>query len=76
MKNFINLPAFLISLAIGLLFVYLTEPPHKVVYVYPTPENIGKIEYRDKANNCFEYNMQTIKCPSDKSKINTIPMQD
>lgn len=76
MKNFINFPAFLISLAIGLLFVYLTEPPHKIVYVYPTPENISKIEYRDKADNCFEYEMNDVKCPSDKSKIKSIPMQE
>ena len=76
MKNFINFPVFLISLAIGLLFVYLTEPPHKVVYVYPTPENVGKIEYRDKADNCFEYIMNNVECPTDKSKIKTIPMQD
>ena len=76
MKNFINFPVFLISLAIGLLFVYLTEPPHKVVYVYTTPENVGKIEYRDKADNCFEYIMNNVECPTDKSKIKTIPMQD
>ena len=76
MKNFINFPAFLISLAIGLLFVYLTEPQHKVVYVYPTPENVGNIEYRDKANNCFEYKMEDVVCPSDKSKIKTVPMQE
>lgn len=75
MKSFINFPVFLISLAIGLLFVYLTEAPHKVVYVYPTPSNVGKIEYKDKADNCFEYTMQTVECPSDKSKIKTIPMQ-
>lgn len=76
MKNFINLPAFLISLAIGLLFVYLTEPPHKIVYVYPTPENVNDIEYRDKADNCFEYKMKNVECPSDKSKIKSIPMQE
>ena len=47
--KFIHVPIFLISLAIGALFVYLTHEEPTVIYVYPTPDNINKIQYKDKA---------------------------
>lgn len=75
-NKFINFPIFLISLAIGLFFVYLKEPEKKTVYVYPTPENIEKIEYKDKADNCFNYIMDKIQCPADRTNIKTIPLQE
>jgi len=71
----INVKVFLISLAVGLLFVYLSTPTPTIIYVYPTPENAGKVEYKDKANNCFVFDAQEITCPSDKSKIKSIPAQ-
>ena len=47
----------------------------KKIYVYPTPSNINSVEFKDKADNCFEYNMEKVKCPSKKSEINNIPVQ-
>ena len=76
LNRFVNFPIFLVSLAIGLLFVYLKEPEKKTVYVYPTAENKDKVEYRDKADNCFNYIMDEIQCPSDRSNVKSIPVQD
>ena len=53
--SIINIPVFIVSLSIGLLFVYLSNPPPTTIYVYPTPYNIDKVQYKDKANNCFKY---------------------
>ena len=75
LKNFIHLPLFILSLSIGLLFVYLNEPSKRVIYIYPTPDNIDKFSYKDTAGNCFKYNYNTVKCPSDTSKITEVPMQ-
>ena len=74
-KNFINFPLFIISLAIGLLFVYLNEPEKRVIYIYPTPSNIDNFSYKDKAGNCFKYNYNNVKCPTDTNKITEIPIQ-
>ena len=70
----INIKVFLISLLVGLIFTYINNDKKKV-YVYPTPSNINNIQYKDKANNCFEYSMEKVICPSKKSDINNIPIQ-
>jgi len=66
---------FLISLALGLLFVYLSSPTPTVIYVYPTPDNIERIEYKDKAANCFKFKAEEVKCPSNTNLIKKIPIQ-
>lgn len=70
----INIKIFLLSFFFGLLFTYFNDDKKKI-YVYPNPSNIEIFEYKDKADNCFEYMMEEIKCPLDKSKINNIPIQ-
>lgn len=73
--KFISIKIFITSLAIGLLYVYLFNPDPTIIYVYPTPENVGQVEYKDKANNCFQFEANEVSCPKDKSKIKTIPVQ-
>lgn len=73
--RFISLPLFLISLAVGLFFVYILGPDMKVIYVYPTNDNVNSIQYKDNADNCFAFEANEVKCPTDISKINIIPVQ-
>ncbi len=64
----INFKYFLISLCVGLLYIYLTNEHKKVIVLYPNPHNLKKYSYVDKANNCFNYNLQKSKCPSNKKE--------
>tara|TARA_Y100000591_G_C21231885_1_gene404899 strand:- start:267 stop:500 length:234 start_codon:yes stop_codon:yes gene_type:complete len=73
--NYIDFRIFLVSLALGIFFVYIFDKKKTVVYVYPTPNNENKIFFKDKLNNCFKFKSQNIDCPSDKSKILDIPAQ-
>ena len=41
---------FLIALSIGLFYTYLTTPMPEIIIKYPTPENAGKIIYKDTKN--------------------------
>ena len=74
--NYISLPIFFVSLAIGLFFVYILAPSKKTIYIFPSPENIDKILFKDKADNCFSFEQVEVDCPSDISKISTIPIQN
>jgi hypothetical protein len=73
--DYISLPVFIISFAIGLFFIYILGPEMKVVHVYPSPENVDKILFKDKADNCFYFEEQEVECPKDETEISQIPIQ-
>lgn len=73
--RYLSLPAFLISLSIGLLYVYFAPIETHKVTVYPTPDNENTFEYKDKAENCFGFSQIEVACPTDKSTIKKIPYQ-
>jgi hypothetical protein len=74
--NYISIPIFLISFAIGLFFIYVLGPEIKTIYIYPSPENVDKVLFKDKADNCFSFEEEIVDCPSDEKLISTIPIQD
>jgi hypothetical protein len=73
--NYISIPIFLISFAVGLFFIYILGPETKTVYIYPSPENVDKVLFKDKAENCFYFEQETIECPKNESLISKIPIQ-
>lgn len=73
--KYIDLKVFLMAFLLGLFVVYILMPDEKTVYVYPTPDNVDVIQYKDKANNCFKIVEEEVECPNDKASILGIPMQ-
>ena len=45
-----------------ILFVYILTPTPDIVLKYPTPENSGKIVYKDKADVCYKYEAKEVTC--------------
>jgi len=76
MLKLISLPVFLVSLAIGILLVYLNEPKYKDIYIYPHPDNINKYQWVDNARNCYEWKQSDTLCPDNEDQINKIPIQN
>ena len=74
--KYINMPVFIISLVLGLLAVYYTMPDTRKIYVYPTPENIDILQYKDKTNTCFSLKQTEVKCPINEKEIAKIPVQN
>ena len=70
--KFFHIPTFIISLAIGLFFTYITVPEPTIIYVYPSPNNLDKLQYIDKAENVFSFDYKKVKCPTDDSQIKDI----
>ena len=74
-KNPISLPFFFLSFIFGILLAYILGPLTKKVYVYPHPNNVNKMIYKDNADNCYHFEIEHITCPIDKTKIKDIPIQ-
>jgi len=75
-SRYISVPVFLISFAIGLFFIYILGPEMKDIFIYPSPETVNKVLFKDKADNCFYFEEKVVDCPSDHGLISTIPIQD
>lgn len=73
--KYIDIKLFLISLSIGLFYIYISEEYKKVIVIYPTPQNVDKYQYKDQSDECFSYELNEIKCPSDSSKYKEIHIQ-
>jgi hypothetical protein len=53
----------------------LIGPETKTVLIYPSPENVEEILFKDKADSCFYLDPQEIECPSTNENIMKIPVQ-
>jgi hypothetical protein len=65
--DYINPIAFFIAFAIGIFFTYIYSPPKKIIIKWPTPENAGKIIYKDDLDTCYKYKANEVECPKDKN---------
>lgn len=68
--NYLNFKYFLVSFAIGILYIYLTDDYKKVIIMYPTPDNIDKYTYVDKSNKCFNYKLTEKECDGNSISVN------
>ena len=73
--KFISVPVFIVSLSIGIFIAYITTPPPHVVYVYPTPENIDNIQYKDEGGTCFGFTTNERECPKNNKLVRSYPVQ-
>lgn len=73
--DYISLPIFLTSFAIGLFFVYVLGPEFKTIFIYPTPQNYMNTQYKDKTGQCFEFKPVKAQCPINPLSIKTVPIQ-
>ena len=71
----ISWPAFIVSFAIGVFYIYISLPNRRVVTVYPTQDNESYFNFRDKAHNCFRFEQEMKACPANDDDLKTIPMQ-
>ena len=73
--QFISLPVFMISLSIRLFYVYISVPNPKIIYVYPTPDNLRNFQFKDRADNCFSFKAKEVPCDKAKGAVKKIPVQ-
>ena len=61
--------AFIFSFIVGMIFICISPVEYKTVVVYPTPSNVDKIQYKDKANNCYKFKAKLVDCTKDALNI-------
>ena len=71
LKSIINMPVFIASLCIGLLFIFIKSTP-TIIYVYPTPYNIDKVEYKTRQIIVLSLILKKFRIGNN---IKTIPIQ-
>jgi len=75
LSKLIDIKIFIISLSVGLFVAYVMGEQAKTVYVYPTPDNINKVLYKDDANNCYSYSASEVDCNKYSNDISQVPGQ-
>ena len=73
--KYVNVPVFILSLVIGIFFVYVTIPDIRKIYVYPSPDNIDVLQYKDMTNTCFQFKQKEVTCPKNEKDIFKVPSQ-
>lgn len=74
--SLVSLPIFIVSLAVGLFMVYVTNPKKDIIYIYPKPDNVDKVQYKDSNNECFEFESKEVSCPQDPNDIQEYEMHE
>ena len=59
----------------GLFLTYITNPPTRTIFVFPTPENVDEIIFKDKSDNCFSFEANEVECPSNPDDISKYDVQ-
>ena len=68
-KNIIKIS---FKIIICMIYVICTKD---IIYVYPTPDNIGSIQFKDKADTCYGFRSKEVTCPKNQTKIRHYPVQ-
>lgn len=73
LDKYLSLKCFFLSFCVGMFMVYILTPLPEIIIKYPTPQNSGKILYKDSSDMCYTYEAKEVSCP--KEGLSEIPLQ-
>ena len=71
----IRFPALVAGVVGGFILLRLFAIDRPIFYKWPSPENAGKVRYKDKNGICYEYTSDAVDCNANKDKIKPYPIQ-
>lgn len=74
MIKHIKLIPLIIGFVIGFIAIMAIKPEMSVTFKYPTPENSGKIVYKDKNGICYKYSSKLVDCDKNQSRLKDFPL--
>ena len=60
---------FIAAFVVGYGLLYLSPIEYKTVFLYPTPNNYEKIQYKDRAGTCFHLKAKQVSCDASAKEI-------
>lgn len=60
---------FIAAFAVGYGLLFLSPIEYKTVFLYPTPNNYEKIQYKDRAGTCFHLKANKVACDATAKEI-------
>jgi len=72
LSQFINWPTLLVSFLVGIIFIIFKSGEQRSIIVYPNPDNIHKVQYKDSTDTCFKYDLNESDC---NETAKNIPVQ-
>lgn len=74
MIKHIRLIPLIIGIIFGIIGIYFVKPEQNIIYKYPTPENAGKLTYKDKNGLCYKYSAKEVNCDANESRLKDYPI--
>lgn len=74
MLKHLKIIPFIAGLVIGVIAILYIKPQKDVVYKYPSPDNAGKITYKDKNGVCYKYSAKKVSCDSNEGRLKDYPL--
>lgn len=74
MIKHIKLVPLFIGFVIGIIAIMAIKPEMSVTHKYPTPENCGKVVYKDKNGICYKYSTKQVDCDKNQSRLKDFPL--
>ncbi len=72
---FVRFPALIVGLGLGFILLRMYAIDRPIFYKWPSPDNVGKVTYKDKNGVCYQYQGDIVDCSTNKDKIRPIPLQ-
>ncbi len=74
MLKHIQIMPLIIGIVIGIIAIVFVKPTQNIVHKYPTPENAGKLVYKDKNGICYKYSAKEVDCDKNESRLKDFPL--
>lgn len=62
LQTYFRIPFIIAGFAVGALTLYTKGKDKRTIYVYPKPNNVEHIQYRDLSGQCFEVVQEPVPC--------------
>lgn len=71
----IRFPSLIVGIVAGFIILRVYNVQKPIFFRWPTPDNVGKVHYKDRNGTCYEYNSNQVDCNANKDKIKPMPLQ-